>query len=316
MDNLPSASATTPPLRDLMLKGREFAKKLQIILPGIQALQAPQHQYSHCKPQPAEPTSESLRLAEDVVRLFTEAISMLDAGDGVCSCSVGEICKTEKKPPPGRDRRGSYKRRRTEDTWTKETATPLDDGHGWRKYGQKEILGSKYPRGYFRCTHKHDQGCEASKKVQQKEDGSGMFAVTYTGHHTCRDPQKAHPIIIECEPRERIVLNFQSTSIEQQQQFSHDQCFSSFTSVKQELSTGLNHNYCSSSGYSLSSYSIKSEPPRLPADSDAGDINSVVYSSVSSHNMEEDNTTVVDSVSVEDIFNFDDAEWFFPISVL
>lgn len=23
---------------------------------------------------------------------------------------------------------------------------PLDDGHSWRKYGQKDILGAKHPR--------------------------------------------------------------------------------------------------------------------------------------------------------------------------
>lgn len=26
---------------------------------------------------------------------------------------------------------------------------PLDDGHSWRKYGQKDILGAKHPRFAF-----------------------------------------------------------------------------------------------------------------------------------------------------------------------
>lgn len=28
----------------------------------------------------------------------------------------------------------------------------LDDGHSWRKYGQKEILGAKYPRLPFKAS--------------------------------------------------------------------------------------------------------------------------------------------------------------------
>lgn len=36
--------------------------------------------------------------------------------------------------------------RRTEQTWEKESEAPIDDGHQWRKYGQKEILSAKFPR--------------------------------------------------------------------------------------------------------------------------------------------------------------------------
>ncbi|XP_068669481.1 probable WRKY transcription factor 54 [Aristolochia californica] len=311
MDNPTPAPPTAPSLRDLMIEGLEFAKKLQIILPGIQALQAPPHQYTDCKHEPSEPISEGLHLADslarDVVQSFTKAISMLDAGDRVGLCSIGECCKTDqKKLPPGRVRRGCYKRRRTTDTWIEETTTPFDDGHAWRKYGQKEILGSNFPRSYFRCTHKHDEGCEASKQVQRKEDGSGMFVVTYMRHHTCREPLMASPFIIDSVAKERIVLNFQTTSIEerQQQQYPLDRCFSSFTSVqKQELSTGLNHNHCSSSAHQN-----KFGHPRLTTDSDAGEVVSAMCSSVTSQHMEEDNNTVDDSVNFEDILNFDDAD--------
>ena len=30
---------------------------------------------------------------------------------------------------------------------------PADDGHSWRKYGQKEILGAKHPRWPLDLTH-------------------------------------------------------------------------------------------------------------------------------------------------------------------
>ncbi|KAL6655842.1 hypothetical protein ACP70R_006668 [Stipagrostis hirtigluma subsp. patula] len=60
-----------------------------------------------------------------------------------------------------------------------------DDGHSWRKYGQKEILGTKYPRGYYRCTHRHSQGCPATKQVQRTDDDPTLFDVIYHGEHTC-----------------------------------------------------------------------------------------------------------------------------------
>jgi hypothetical protein len=28
---------------------------------------------------------------------------------------------------------------------------PIDDGHSWRKYGQKTILGAQYPRLFGTC---------------------------------------------------------------------------------------------------------------------------------------------------------------------
>lgn len=32
-------------------------------------------------------------------------------------------------------------------------AAALDDGLSWRKYGQKDILGAKYPRSALSSTH-------------------------------------------------------------------------------------------------------------------------------------------------------------------
>ncbi|PAN11970.1 hypothetical protein PAHAL_2G232800 [Panicum hallii] len=62
---------------------------------------------------------------------------------------------------------------------------PADDGHSWRKYGQKEILGAKHPRGYYRCTHRHSQGCAATKQVQRADEDPALFDVFYIGTHTC-----------------------------------------------------------------------------------------------------------------------------------
>ncbi|KAK7292728.1 hypothetical protein RJT34_15580 [Clitoria ternatea] len=51
----------------------------------------------------------------------------------------------------------------------------------WRKYGQKPIKGSPYPRGYYRCSS--SKGCLARKQVERNRSEPTMFIVTYTGEH-------------------------------------------------------------------------------------------------------------------------------------
>ncbi|KAG6402024.1 hypothetical protein SASPL_138894 [Salvia splendens] len=62
---------------------------------------------------------------------------------------------------------------------------PPEDGYTWRKYGQKEILGSKYPRSYYRCTHQKFYNCPAKKQVQRLDHDPFTFELTYRGTHTC-----------------------------------------------------------------------------------------------------------------------------------
>ncbi|EOA27625.1 hypothetical protein CARUB_v10023773mg [Capsella rubella] len=68
---------------------------------------------------------------------------------------------------------------------TGNTDMPPDDNHTWRKYGQKEILGSRFPRAYYRCTHQKLYNCPAKKQVQRLDDDPFTFRVTYRGSHTC-----------------------------------------------------------------------------------------------------------------------------------
>ncbi|CAL5407597.1 unnamed protein product [Camellia sinensis] len=65
------------------------------------------------------------------------------------------------------------------------TEIPPDDGFAWRKYGQKEILGYKFPRGYYRCTHQKLYHCPAKKQVQRLDNDPFIFEITYRGDHTC-----------------------------------------------------------------------------------------------------------------------------------
>lgn len=55
--------------------------------------------------------------------------------------------------------------RRTEQTWEKESEAPIDDGHQWRKYGQKEILNAKFPRYRYICDHTCMIMCQLSSNT-------------------------------------------------------------------------------------------------------------------------------------------------------
>ncbi|KAL7233147.1 hypothetical protein ACSBR1_016894 [Camellia fascicularis] len=55
------------------------------------------------------------------------------------------------------------------------------DTWSWRKYGQKPIKGSPYPRGYYRCST--SKGCLARKQVERSRSDPGTFIVTYTAEH-------------------------------------------------------------------------------------------------------------------------------------
>ncbi|OIV94019.1 hypothetical protein TanjilG_19380 [Lupinus angustifolius] len=69
-----------------------------------------------------------------------------------------------------------------------------EDGYNWRKYGQKDILGTKYPRSYYRCTCRNTQGCQATKQVQRSDEDPTIFDITYRGKHTCSQGSNA-PLI-------------------------------------------------------------------------------------------------------------------------
>lgn len=102
------------------------------------------------------------------------------------------------------------KKRNSIPRWTKQVRVnpgmglegPLDDGFSWRKYGQKDILGAKHPRGYYRCTHRNVQGCLATKQVQRSDEDSTIFEITYRGRHTCSQANHTPPTTQSSENQE------------------------------------------------------------------------------------------------------------------
>lgn len=95
------------------------------------------------------------------------------------------------------------KKRKTEDSKSIYiTMAPHYDGYKWRKYGEKTIQNSAYPRTYYRCTHKNE-GCLATKKIQQQDDDkynyeSPMFQVIYENKHSCSSSRTSNDEYVFC----------------------------------------------------------------------------------------------------------------------
>nr|ACG45221.1 WRKY39v2 - superfamily of TFs having WRKY and zinc finger domains [Zea mays] len=94
--------------------------------------------------------------------------------------------------PSGRQVPGSVPRSKRRKNQVKKVVchVPADgsssDMWAWRKYGQKPIKGSPYPRGYYRCSS--SKGCAARKQVERSRADPNTFILTYTGEHNHAAP--------------------------------------------------------------------------------------------------------------------------------
>ncbi|KAK9285098.1 hypothetical protein L1049_024283 [Liquidambar formosana] len=67
---------------------------------------------------------------------------------------------------------------------------PPSDSWAWRKYGQKPIKGSPYPRGYYRCSS--SKGCPARKQVERSHVDPTLLIITYASDHNHAFPTTKH----------------------------------------------------------------------------------------------------------------------------
>uniref|UniRef100_J3LSZ9 WRKY domain-containing protein n=1 Tax=Oryza brachyantha TaxID=4533 RepID=J3LSZ9_ORYBR len=63
---------------------------------------------------------------------------------------------------------------------TKSEIDHLEDGYRWRKYGQKAVKNSPFPRSYYRCTNSK---CTVKKRVERSSDDPSVVITTYEGQH-------------------------------------------------------------------------------------------------------------------------------------
>ncbi|KAL6652561.1 hypothetical protein ACP70R_011486 [Stipagrostis hirtigluma subsp. patula] len=67
------------------------------------------------------------------------------------------------------------------------TVAPAEDGYSWRKYGQKQVKHSEYPRSYYKCTHPN---CQVKKKVERSHEGH-ITEIIYKGTHNHPKPAQS-----------------------------------------------------------------------------------------------------------------------------
>ncbi|CAN1321427.1 Probable WRKY transcription factor 3 [Linum perenne] len=89
--------------------------------------------------------------------------------------STTETAKTEPSYPEQRSQSSSFV----------VIDKPADDGYNWRKYGQKQVKGSEFPRSYYKCTHPK---CPVKKKVERSLEGQ-VTEIIYKGQHDHPPPQ-------------------------------------------------------------------------------------------------------------------------------
>ncbi|KAK1558589.1 hypothetical protein Q3G72_004255 [Acer saccharum] len=68
---------------------------------------------------------------------------------------------------------------------TKSEVDHLEDGYRWRKYGQKAVKDSPFPRSYYRCT---TVSCNVKKRVERSYNDPSIVVTTYEGQHNHPSP--------------------------------------------------------------------------------------------------------------------------------
>ncbi|GMI66809.1 hypothetical protein like AT4G01250 [Hibiscus trionum] len=107
------------------------------------------------------------------------------------------------------------------------------DVWAWRKYGQKPIKGSPYPRGYYKCST--SKVCLARKQLERNRSDPSMFIVTYTGEHN--HPAPTHRSSLAGSTRQKL-LNQETITVGDSVKLSSAKPSSSSTpttSVDEEL---------------------------------------------------------------------------------
>ncbi|KAK1318012.1 putative WRKY transcription factor 20 [Acorus calamus] len=67
-----------------------------------------------------------------------------------------------------------------------------EDGYNWRKYGQKLVKGSEFPRSYYKCTHPN---CQVKKQFERSYDGH-ITDIMYKGSHDHPKPQPSRRLAV------------------------------------------------------------------------------------------------------------------------
>ncbi|KAL7107488.1 hypothetical protein ACP275_06G057700 [Erythranthe tilingii] len=199
-----------------LVEGKKMAARLQTLLQN--PVQEDDRSADVSAQELAVQIVRSFSVTLSVVSSCTESAQIAAVDCGGSASSGGDGRKKLKPAGVVKDRRGCYKRRKTKDSWVIVSST-MEDGCAWRKYGQKSILNSEFPRCYYRCTHKYE-GCNATKQVQRIKEDPLTYQTTYMSHHTCTETQRAPHVAMlldDSDPMESAnLISFQSKKPDRQ----------------------------------------------------------------------------------------------------
>ncbi|KAF6155655.1 hypothetical protein GIB67_022013 [Kingdonia uniflora] len=139
---------------------------------------------------PATPNSCSISSSSNEEQVGKDNISSnkgLDEEDDQEKSGGGATTTTTNKKQQLKPKKKNQKRAREPRFafMTKSTIDHLEDGYRWRKYGQKAVKNSPYPRSYYRCT---TATCGVKKRVERSSDDPTIVVTTYEGQHTHASP--------------------------------------------------------------------------------------------------------------------------------
>ncbi|KAL4346183.1 hypothetical protein AHAS_Ahas11G0352900 [Arachis hypogaea] len=175
-----------PPPQGLTL---DFAKPVQVNQPSINN----PNNHSKSKNNNNNPnTSCSTSLSPPMSTTTSSFMSTITGDGSVSDGKIGPFIIAAGKPPLSsshRKRKTRVKRVVRMAAISSRIADIPTDEYSWRKYGQKPIKGSPYPRSYYRCSSV--RGCPARKHVERAQDDPNTLIVTYEGdhRHTQTQPQ-------------------------------------------------------------------------------------------------------------------------------
>ncbi|KAL7587533.1 probable WRKY transcription factor 27 isoform X1 [Lactuca sativa] len=120
-------------------------------------------------------------------RLGTTATAVVSGDDEQLPVFDGS-CDSFSNETPSRKRKNQQKKVVVE--LTQEEL--CSDTWAWRKYGQKPIKGSPFPRNYYKCST--TKACGARKQVEQSHVDPTVFIVSYSGEHMHPRPTHRSPL--------------------------------------------------------------------------------------------------------------------------
>lgn len=139
-----------------------------------------------CKPNFYPLSSQTIFTSSLAIPKEPEQVKEIKAADKVASHQDLQVPAVSKFKKSKKNKNKSVVKKVTAVDGT------LCDAWAWRKYGQKPIKGSPYPRSYYRCSS--SKGCSAKKQVEKNHLDPKVYLVTYTAEHNHPQPTRRNSL--------------------------------------------------------------------------------------------------------------------------